>query len=76
MLLPLNTPQPKHSMNKANEYAGRIYLAFICAEDYPELAPEHKSARWYDIFLFLIPMLGILIFPEVIRARHSTKPKH
>lgn len=49
--------------------AGEIYLAILCADDYPEQEPEYKSAKWYDLFWLMIPICGLLPFTAIIKER-------
>lgn len=56
-------------MKRLDRYAGKIYLSAICATNYPEQAPEHAFAKWYDLLWLLIPMVGYVLFVETIEAR-------
>lgn len=48
--------------------ASRLFLEFLCAENYPEQEPAWQAARWYHLFWLLIPICGFLFFIEAIRG--------
>ncbi len=58
-------------MKRLDRFAGQLYLILLIAEDYPKQEPEYKLAKWYDLFWFLIPVVGFLGF---ILAIESKKP--
>lgn len=51
------------------EYIGR--RAYLDDFEYQWLYPEHLVVKWYDIFLLLIPIIGILYFNEIISNRYK-----
>ena len=57
-------------MKRLNKIASNCYLDLLVARDYPEQEPEHKNARWYDLFWYLVPIIGFLLFVESIRSRN------
>ena len=54
-----------------NKIASNLYLELLCSIEYPKQEPEHSNAKWYDLFWILIPIVGILIFIEVIKNRNE-----
>lgn len=56
-------------MRKLNILSGKIYLRLLCSEEFPDQEPAYLNAVWYDLFLLLIPVIGILCFIETIRLR-------
>ena len=50
-------------------FAGRVFLALLCAEDFPEQEPEYQVARWFDLLWLLFPVIGILFFLRAITWR-------
>ncbi len=51
--------------------AGRLYLDFMVAADYPEQEPAHKAARNRDLLWLLIPIVGFMIFILAIEDRYK-----
>ena len=39
-------------------FAQRLYLNLLCAENYPEQAPEYIKAKWYHTLWLLVPIIG------------------
>lgn len=56
-------------MKYLDRLAGRIYLILLVATGYPEQEPEYGSAKWYDLFWLLIPIIGWLLFVLIIEGR-------
>jgi hypothetical protein len=54
---------------KLDKIAGDLYLGLYVANDYPEQEPEHKFAKWYDLFWLLIPICGFIFFATIIELR-------
>ncbi len=54
-------------------FAGRLYLDFMVAADYPEQEPAHKVARNWDLLWLLIPIVGFMIFILAIDDRHKKR---
>lgn len=50
-------------------FAGRVFLGLICAEDYPEQEQAYQAARWYDLLWFLFPIIGVVFFFRAITWR-------
>jgi hypothetical protein len=45
-----------------------MYLSAVCCpEKYAWQEPEADNARWYHLFAFLVPIVGILIFDEAVK---------
>jgi hypothetical protein len=51
--------------------AQKIYLELLVASEYQDQQPEYINARWYHLLYFLIPIIGIMIFVEAVRAVHK-----
>lgn len=52
-----------------DELAGRTYLEFLVATNFPEQEPEYKNARWHDLLWLFIPIIGIIGFIQSIKTR-------
>lgn len=55
--------------------AGRVYLDFLVAEEFPEQEPAYQCAEWYDLLWFLIPIVGLILFIEIINSRWKDRNK-
>jgi hypothetical protein len=45
----------------------QIYLDYLCALDYPEQEPAYISCTWWHVMILLIPIAGIVLFPEAVK---------
>jgi hypothetical protein len=52
-----------------NRLAGSCYLSIKVADEYPEQEPAFKCAKWYDLFHFMIPVVGWFSFILAIEDR-------
>ena len=60
-------------MSRLDRIAQGMYIDFFAARGYEEQVPEHKSARWYHMLLLLVPILGVVLFPEAVKAAHEKR---
>ena len=51
--------------------AGRLYLDFMVARNYPEQEPAHKAASNWDLLWLLVPIVGFLPFILSIDTRYA-----
>ena len=49
-------------------FAQRAYVSLLVAEGYEEQVPEHVAARWWHLLWLVLPVVGILMFIEHVRA--------
>lgn len=57
-------------------FVQRMYLDSICCPwSLRWQDPEYQAARWYDLFWWIIPMIGFIIFLESIKARFKDHPE-
>lgn len=49
--------------------SARVYLDLLVAADYPEQEPAWRLAKNTDLAWFFIPIVGVLIFIQVIESR-------
>ncbi len=51
--------------------AGKLYLDFMVARNYPEQEPAHKVASNWDFLWLLVPVVGWMIFIKVVDYRYE-----
>ena len=49
--------------------AGIVYLWLHNAEDFVEQCPEAFKAKNIDLLYFIIPVVGVLLFTQVVKNR-------
>lgn len=52
-----------------DNFSAGLYVEIHAANGYEEQVPQHIVAKWYDLFWFLIPIAGILLFVAAIDDR-------
>lgn len=58
---------------KRLDHAARsFYLDLLVASDYPHQEPEHVAARWYHLLWLLLPIVGLLMFLESVKAAYRS----
>lgn len=51
----------------------RMYLDAIVALNYPEQAPAYIAATWWHFLWILVPIAGIVAFPESVEQSYRNK---
>jgi len=54
-----------------NKLAQNIYLEILLARGHEWQNPEYINARWYHLLLLPIPIVGLLLFIEFVKARNE-----
>ena len=48
-----------------------FYLALVCASGYEDQEPACNYAKWYDLLWFALPIIGFVLFINIVKDRHD-----
>ena len=48
-----------------------LYLELLVAGNYPDQEPCYKAALWYHALFLVIPIVGVMLFIEVVRLAYD-----